>query len=409
MSSSSKDDFPWHLGVFDAHCHPTDIMSSMSSLPTMKARCLTVMSTRAQDQHLVARVADQHGVATKNYEDWKREECMIPCFGWHPWFAHTMYLDAPSADPSGEGAGEGRGEAEEKVLTGEAKIKHYQNVLVPRREEPTQDERKMYLSLPDPTSFSIFFSQTRKNLEKYPLALVGEIGLDRSFRIPEVYKGDREDDSLTPGGREGRPLTPFRCAPAHQKEIFKRQLQLAAELDRGVSVHGVQAHGLVFSTIKELWQDHQLPVLSKRERKKRGTDDLGVTSHLSSQSVHNDKPKPYPPRICLHSYSGSPDAFTQYLSPSNPVSFFASFSTAINLGNDLEGEAPEAFATIIKTVPDDMLLVESDLHTAGAEMDKRLENIVRRICAIKGWGLEEGVRRLGDNWKRFVFGEGWMQ
>ncbi|OAG06023.1 Metallo-dependent hydrolase [Paraphaeosphaeria sporulosa] len=321
MSNSLEDDFPWHFGVFDAHCHPTDIMSSIDALPSMNARCLTVMGTRAQDQHLVAQVADKYGV--KN-----------------------------------------------------------------------------------PTPFSDFLAQTRRNLEKYPFALVGEIGLDRSFRIPEANPGDREDNELTPGGREGRRLTPFRCAPAHQKEIFKRQLQLAAELDRGVSLHGVQAHGLVFSTIKELWQEHQLPVLSKRERKKRETDGPSVTSHVSSQGADNDKPRPFPPRICLHSYSGSPDAFKQYLSPSIPVSFFASFSTAINLGNDLEGETPEAFVQMIETVPDDMLLVESDLHTAGAEMDERLEDMVRRICVIKGWGLDEGVRRLGDNWKRFVFGEG---
>jgi len=33
-----------------------------------------------------------------------------------------------------------------------------------------------------------------------------------------------------------------------------------------------------------------------------------------------------------------------------------------------------------------------------------MEDIVRRICEIKGWLLEDGVRRLGGNWRRFVFG-----
>jgi hypothetical protein len=51
-----------------------------------------------------------------------------------------------------------------------------------------------------------------------------------------------------------------------------------------------------------------------------------------------------------------------------------------------------------------MILVESDLHTAGEEMDLRLEDIVRRICGAKGWGLDEGVERLGRNWRAFVFG-----
>ncbi|KAJ4353585.1 Cut9-interacting protein scn1 [Didymosphaeria variabile] len=396
--STHQNDFPWHIGVYDAHCHPTDIMSSIPSIPSMKARCLTVMGTRAQDQDLVSQVADQYGIKSNKPEEWKREECMVPCFGWHPWFAHMMYLDHPS------GSENGTGEREETVLRDEDKIKHYQNVLAPKREYPSEEDRQTYLSLPNPRPFSAFLSQTRSNLEKYPLALVGEIGLDRSFRIPEAFQSGREENDLTPGGREGRRLTPFRCAPAHQKEIFKRQLMLASEMNRAVSVHGVQAHGLVFDTIKELWKDHQLPVLSKREKKKRGKDDPSVEAQLASSQTGDGKAKPYPPRVCLHSYSGSADAFKQYLNPAIPVAFFASFSTAINLGDAVGEETPQSFVDMISTVPDDMVLVESDLHTAGNEMDRRLEDIVRRICKIKGWGLEEGAERLGKNWRRFVFG-----
>lgn len=399
LAKSNNDTFPWHLGVYDAHCHPTDIMSNVHKIQGMRARCLTVMATRGEDQDLVLQTASQHGIKSASAEDWSKEECIVPCFGWHPWFSHQMYI---SEDGESE-------DDEPRNLSDEAKVKHYQKVLQPSRAEPSEEDLRIFNALPDPTPFSVFLSQTRKHLKDNPFALVGEVGLDRSFRIPEAWLPDlwaTRNSTLTPGGREGRRLTPFRCQPAHQKEILKRQLQLAAELGRAVSVHGVQAHGLVYEAMHELWKGHEKEVLSKREKKKRGKDDPSVDIKDSrAEKGDSSGPKPYPPRICLHSYSGSASNFRQYLNPAIPIRIFASFSTAINLGDALDEETPAEFEEMIKTVPDEMLLVESDLHTAGDEMDRRLEDIVRRICKIKKWSLDEGVERLGKNWKAFVFGE----
>jgi Tat protein secretion system quality control protein TatD with DNase activity len=400
IASGSKDEaFPWHLGVYDAHCHPTDTMSSIETIQDMKTRVLTVMGTRGEDQDLVISAADKHSVKSSDAEKWAKEECIVPCFGWHPWFSHQMYIDE-----------DGDEQRKTDTLTGDAKLKHYQSVLQPFRDNPSEEDRQIFLSLPNPTPFSVFLAQTRQHLERNPYALIGEIGLDRSFRIPESWTNNadlwaRRNHTLTPGGREGRRLTPFRCSPSHQKAICKKQLQLAGELNRGVSVHGVQAHGLVFEVLSDLWKGHELPVLSKRERKKRGQDHPSVENDMSDPTQIEQKAKPYPPRICLHSYSGNASNFKQYLNPAIPAKIFASFSTAINLADTLEDETPAAFEEIIKTVPDHMVLVESDLHTAGEEMDRRMEDIVRRICRVKGWGLEEGVKQLGKNWRAFAFGE----
>lgn len=400
---TDKEDFPWHLGVYDAHCHPTDTMSSIQTIQSMKTRVLTVMATRAEDQDLVLSAAETHSVKSSSPEKWSKEECIVPCFGWHPWFSHQMYIDSEEGDGH---------EERSDPLTGEEKIQHYKSVLQPFRENPSEEDRQIFLSLPDPTPFSTFLAQTRQHLERFPYALVGEIGLDRSFRIPESWTSNSSlwatrNHNLTPGGREGRRLTPFRCGPVHQKKICRMQLQLAAELGRGVSVHGVQAHGLVFEVLSELWKGSEKEVMSKRERKKRGQDHPSVENDVGAGDTKEGEWKTYqyPPRICLHSYSGNASNFKQYLHPSIPAQIFASFSTAINLGDALEDETPAAFEEVVKAVPDHAVLVESDLHTAGEEMDRRMEDIVRRICKVKGWSLEDGVQRLGSNWRAFAFGE----
>ncbi|KAI5866656.1 hydrolase [Durotheca rogersii] len=406
-SDTPLEPFPWDAGVFDAHCHPTDTMASMATIPSMRTRILTVMSTRSQDQDLVSNVALEHGLQDRNESIPSSSSAarVVPCFGWHPWFSYQFYDDA-SPEFSYDG-------------TPESKIAHYNRILAPA---PSTKDVAFSEHLPDPRPLSEFLNETRSRLEKHPLALIGEVGLDKAFRLPQNWTSAHQpqrDEGLTPGGREGRMLSPHRVQLTHQVAVLRAQLSLAGEMGRAVSVHGVQAHGVLYDTMAKLWKGHERAVLSRKEQKQvaMGVEDFSSSSEDEGEEEHytrpnlkgeswttpdssKPKPKPYPPRICLHSFSGPVEVLRQYTHPSVPAKVFFSFSVAVNWSSGGGDKTEEA----IRATPDDRILAESDLHTAGEQMDLYLEEVYRRICQIKGWDLREGVERLGRNWREFVFG-----
>ncbi|RAH73443.1 TatD family hydrolase [Aspergillus aculeatinus CBS 121060] len=386
-----NDEFPWHLGVYDAHCHPTDTMSSIETIPQMKATTLTVMATRGEDQCLVLETAMS---LSKNEIDptGTKPPPVLPCFGWHPWFSHQILDDATdSAEPDGS-------------LRDDRKAQHYKKVLTPAPED------EFIASLPDPKPLSQLIAETRSRLETYPSSLVGEIGLDRAFRLPNAWTQDdqqKRDETVTPGSREGRTLSPHRVQLSHQKAVLEAQLRLAGELGRPVSVHSVQAHGAVFDLFKKLWSGHEKKLVSRRERHRRQNEwnssaesDEEENQKQSDPAQANERPLPFPPRICMHSYSGPVDPLKQFLHPSNPSVVYFSFSAVINFSNP----SSQKVMDVIKALPDDRILIESDLHTAGPQMDELLEQISRQICELRGWALEQGVQQFADNWKRFIYG-----
>ncbi|CAK7567028.1 MAG: Cut9-interacting protein scn1 [Sporothrix epigloea] len=391
--------FPWETGrVFDAHCHPTDTPASLAAIPGMGAARLTVMSTRAQDQDLVATLAASEPVS------------VVPAFGWHPWFAHLLY------DDKGQGGNE--------LVSLEAKRQHLVNVLAPmpsslvqpatsRDQELVAALDALAASLPSIRPLSVFLAETRQRLLDHPDALVGEIGIDKAFRVPQPENEGKDKDGtgavkssgLTPGGREGRRLSPFRVQPAQQIAVLTAQLTLAAELQRPVSVHGVQAHGLLYSTLAATWKNQERKLPSRRQRRQEMGDVACVNDELSTDEQQEDpadqpqQEKTYPPSICLHSFSGPVDMLQQYLHPAIPATIYFSFSTAVNCSTT---GGCQRLAEVVAACPDDRLLVESDLHVAGAAMDAALEDMYRRVCAIKKWTLAEGVERIAQNYNAFI-------
>lgn len=372
----------------------------------MRAATLTIMATRSQDQDLVAEVAASHGIQRQR-EQGSTETRVVPSFGWHPWFSHQLYDDGASTPTYNPSSSDLQA----------AKKAHYEAVL-----QPAPKDQAFIDSLPTPTPLSEFISATRQRLEQHPLALVGEIGLDKAFRLPTQWQesdsASRNED-VTPGGREGRLLSPHRVRMQHQQAILTTQLRLAGEVGRAVSVHGVQAHGVLYDAISKCWAGHEVHVPSRKEKKMvaPGAEDFSSDDEEEDDGEHSKQKqhskqqptksnaklgdKPYPPRICLHSYSGSADMLKQWLHQSVPAQVYVSFSTAVNLSTEAVRSKVD---DVIRAVPDDRILVESDLHRAGEEMDGMLENMYRHVCAAKGWELEEGVTRIGRNYEAFIHG-----
>jgi Tat protein secretion system quality control protein TatD with DNase activity len=380
---------PLGLPLYDAHCHPTDTPSSLALVAGMRASKLIVMATRSQDQDLVANAAAaDHGK-------------IIAAFGWHPWFSHQLYDDTTSSDaPSSNHDSADSPKPPPASSFGDQGFKaaHYKAALTP---EPSPE---FIDSLPAPRRLSEYISETRTRLENHPDALVGEIGVDKAFRLPEAFTepapSDAPGSDTTPGGREGRRLSPYHVRIPHQVAIMTAQLRLAAEMQRAVSVHSVKAHGVVFDAFEALWKDHKRGGRRKRRQdaEDEGAEDLEFDDIFAK--LYTPGPKPYPPRICLHSFSGTVEVVNQYIHPKIPASIYFSFSTVVNV--DGPGASDGKFADVLKALPEDMILMESDLHKAGEEMDGKLVEVYVKTCKAKGWTVEEGVRKIQRNFDAFV-------
>ncbi|QKD59965.1 uncharacterized protein FOBCDRAFT_53611 [Fusarium oxysporum Fo47] len=376
-SPDHAEPFPWHIGVFDAHNHIGERVNSVSELLSMKSRAVAIMATRTQDQPLIASIAKSHGVKGPGCLS-QDKTTVIAGYGRHPWFCHELFDDSsetPTYVPSDD--------------VEDAKAQHYKAVLSPGPIDPA-----FWGDLPIPIALSTFIAETRARLIEDPCAMVGEIGIDKPFRLPMQWTDPKPDPDpdRTPGGRQRRPLSQHRINLTHQKAVFMAHLKLAGELGRPVSVHGVQVHGILYDALTKCWKGHELRGRRSRDKEKK---------EGKAEQQPGDAPKPYPPRICLHSFSGKSDAVKQYLKPYIPAKIFFSFSKTNNLRSDEERKKAE---DAINIVPDNRVLVESDLHTAGQRMDNELEEMYRVICEVKGWGLDEGIGKIADNYREFVFG-----
>lgn len=294
------------------------------------------MSSHLHDQTLVKQLYQEH------------PNKIIPAFGLHPWWSHHISFESGDENPS---------ERKDHAI----KLNHYASLFSSMRKDVMSDEDQLLLeSFPAPTLMSTFIKDTlRPLLLEHPTAMLGEVGLDRSFRIPYPQtdaKSDRSDH------KQAKKFTNLKVPMEHQLQLLNTQLDLAFELNRNVSFHDVQAHGAVMDLLASLAKNS--------ERWKKSTS-----------------------KICLHSFGGSVDVIQRVSKHIDKKRIYFSFSTTINA-------RLERLEELIRAVPDDRLLIESDYNDIRMN-EIRIWEILGIVCEAKGWTPEHAVKVLQDNWNTF--------
>jgi Tat protein secretion system quality control protein TatD with DNase activity len=115
----------------------------------------------------------------------------------------------------------------------------------------------------------------------------------------------------------------------------------------------------------------------------------------------------WPPKVMLHSYGASVEMVPEFAklprgkdsigSADDDQRVFFSFSAAI------VGGSPEKLMARIEAVPDNRILIETDL-TAVSPMNGALEEIVHIVAAAKSWTVADTVKQTWANFCSFYKG-----
>ncbi|PPQ79424.1 hypothetical protein CVT25_002694 [Psilocybe cyanescens] len=339
--------------IVDVHCHPTDAPAGVSSKSVQRLLIsVCAMSTMQSDQHKVKELA------------LSCPEKIVPCFGYHPWFSYLISTGAsdPSSSPNKE--------------------QHYRNLFLPTaaptntnadpvhssdqgKHEALEAQFKTLLAaLPEPRDLASVIAELRENLSSFPNAMLGEVGLDRIFRVPINYFASP------------RVLTPFTIPLAHQVAILEAQMELAVELGRNISIHSVKSQ-------------HATTDLLEKMKTKFGKKWNNVS-------------------VDLHSCGLSPQTWRDL--EKKHVNVFLSLSTVIN-------HKHANHRALIAQCSSDRILAESDYNDIDMCAPQTWD-IIKIIAEVKGWPVEQEwvnddeikendwgvVRRLEKNWLRFKNG-----
>ncbi|KAL1740669.1 hypothetical protein HDZ31DRAFT_67715 [Schizophyllum fasciatum] len=283
--------------IVDVHCHPTD-SPIPHALLAQPGHTICAMATRRADQARVAALARAYP---------KR---VVPAFGYHPWFSHHISVP-PATDPAAMGDAAATSALPLHTPPPPSKADHYRALLAPK---PHQESAFAALlpRLPDPTPLPAILADLRANLAAFPGAMLGEVGLDRAFRVPIAGKyaydegGDAPADGEhgdapaeaahnrtdAPTANDGtRTLSPFTVPIAHQLAVLEAQTALAVALRARSTDAAAAAHQRDPDRPFDPTQPCHRPVEGHGE----GSDDPDAAPTNDPDAAPTDDPDAAPP------------------------------------------------------------------------------------------------------------------
>lgn len=254
----------------DAHCHLVPSLNSNANINSIYNNNIIccIMSTNTYDWKILKTINNKN---------------VLKGFGIHPWYSHLF-----------------------KINNNFTKQVHYEKILKCNDKASLQE---MINILPEPIYLEEFIIKELKEADN--IKCIGEIGLDKSFRLPAngIYKDHKPDK-----------MSNVHVDIQHQITVFLRFCKLAVQLSLPVSIHGVKCHKLLFDLCKEALLPHA-----------------------------NVK-------LCLHSFTGSVDMIKSFWLKEFPCGrLYFSISQCVNL------KSRDSGFSLIKTIPLPCIMTETDL------------------------------------------------
>lgn len=330
---SDPSPMPPDLPLIDAHCHVSGNTRVQDDDDGIQ-RCL--MSTNQTDLKAIRSAKETLG------------NRVFAGFGVHPWYSH-FFVEA------GQNAGGNTGKAN--------KLEHYSSVL------RGPDSEAIAQQLPEPVPLQQYIyeclGQCQGTGQDTPqwASCIGEIGLDKVFRIPEPEPELLPNDGPRPQARPKTTLSRTRTTMDHQIAIFTSMLDLARAKRLPVSIHSVKCHGKVLEI---------------------------CTKKLLDSSVN----------VCIHSFTGTLDTVHLWLATFPHERLFFSVSWIINVDKTETGST-----NLLKHIPLQCILTETDCCVDVEPLDSQrsmLTRVLEAIAEAHSMSIEDAAATVQRNFARYI-------